>query len=479
LKNKLALLSLDLLALVISFVSGYWLADAARLLLDLPQAEYGLGDMPGSRVWAFVLVAAGLMFWLVTVSGHYNRRVPFWDTLRDIFAAVCFAALVDAAIMYMLKLPFARLAWAFAWLSVFLLMPLARRLATRLLLRYGSWTRPTLIVGSGENALAAWQAVESEPLLGYRLKQICALVGSPVADDLARRVAGARDVAIGIGEVVVNDFVSRYPAGQLVIALEPEEMVAQGAVVQRLSQLDAELMVAPPLKGLPLYGTEPMFFFSHEILLLRVRNNLARWVPATMKRLFDLVAASLGIVLISPLLLWIILRIRADGGPAIFKHKRIGQGGQSFACYKFRSMVMNSQQVLQELLARDPQARAEWEKDFKLKDDPRVTSIGAFLRKTSLDELPQLFNVLKGEMSLVGPRPIIEAEVERYGDGARFYFEAKPGITGLWQVSGRSDIDYPRRVMLDTWYVQNWSLWHDIVILFKTIRVVAGREGAY
>lgn len=477
-KNKLVLLAFDLVSLALAFLCGFWLADLCRWLLSLPPAEYSLFDMPSLRVLIYVLVVAGLMFWLVTVRGHYNRRVPYWDTLRDIFVAVCFAALVDAAAMYMFKLPFARLAWAFAWLTVFLLLPFGRRVAMRLLLRSGVWVRPTLIVGSGENALAASLAVECEPLLGYEVRQFCVLRGSPIADDLARRAA-LRGVPILTGEDAAEAFVARHPSAQLVLALEPEEMGAQGAIIQRLSRLDAELMVAPPLKGLPLYGTEPMFFFSHEILLLRVRNNLARWVPAAMKRLFDLVAASLGLVAISPLLLWIILRIRADGGPAIFKHKRIGQGGQAFYCYKFRSMIMNSQQVLQELLERDPQARAEWEKDFKLKDDPRVTPIGAFLRKTSLDELPQLFNVLKGEMSLVGPRPIIEAEVERYGDGARFYFEAKPGITGLWQVSGRSDIDYPRRVMLDTWYVQNWSLWHDIVILFKTIRVVVGREGAY
>jgi undecaprenyl-phosphate galactose phosphotransferase len=476
--SKLTLLFADLIALAGAFVCGFWLADACRWLLELPVAEYGLADMPRVRIWIFVAVAVGLMFWLVTVRGHYNRRVPYWDTLRDIFVAICFASLVDAALMYMVKLPFARLAWAFTWLSVFLLLPAARRLAILALLRSGRWVRPTLIAGSGENALAAWQAVESEPLLGYRVQKFCALSGSPVSEELSWRAA-QRGILVVTGEAAVQVFVDAHPGAQLVIALEPEEMVAQGALVQRLSQLDAELMVAPPLKGLPLYGTEPMFFFSHEILLLRVRNNLARWVPAAMKRLFDLVAASLGLVLIAPLMMWIVFRIRADGGPAVFKHQRIGQGGEAFYCYKFRSMVMNSQQVLQELLARDPQARAEWEKDFKLKDDPRVTAIGAFLRKTSLDELPQLFNVIKGEMSLVGPRPIIDAEVERYGEGARFYFEAKPGITGLWQVSGRSDIDYPRRVMLDTWYVQNWSLWHDIVILFKTIRVVVGREGAY
>ena len=142
-------------------------------------------------------------------------------------------------------------------------------------------------------------------------------------------------------------------------------------------------------------------------------------------------------------------------------------------------MVMNSQEVLQELLRTSPEARAEWDKDFKLRNDPRITKVGAFLRKSSLDELPQLFNVLKGEMSLVGPRPVIDEELERYGENKDYYLMAKPGMTGLWQVSGRNDVDYDTRVYFDAWYVKNWSLWNDIAIMFKTIGVVTKRSGAY
>jgi lipopolysaccharide/colanic/teichoic acid biosynthesis glycosyltransferase len=142
-------------------------------------------------------------------------------------------------------------------------------------------------------------------------------------------------------------------------------------------------------------------------------------------------------------------------------------------------MVPNAGQVLDELLARDPQARAEWSRDFKLKNDPRITAIGAFLRETSLDELPQLWNVLKGEMSLVGPRPIIEEELERYGDQVDYYLEAPPGMTGLWQISGRNNTGYEDRVALDSWYARNWSLWYDLVIMIRTVRVVLARKGAY
>ena len=142
-------------------------------------------------------------------------------------------------------------------------------------------------------------------------------------------------------------------------------------------------------------------------------------------------------------------------------------------------MCIDAKEKLAELLENDPVAKADWERDFKLKNDPRITKSGAFLRKTSLDELPQIFNVLKGEMSLVGPRPVIKEELERYGEYVDDYLMVKPGITGMWQVSGRSDIDYTERVLLDSWYVRNWSVWIDIVMLVKTFKVVLLRKGAY
>ena len=158
---------------------------------------------------------------------------------------------------------------------------------------------------------------------------------------------------------------------------------------------------------------------------------------------------------------------------------RVGKDGKEFPCYKFRSMCVDAKEKLEELLKNDPEARAEWERDFKLKHDPRITKSGAFLRKTSLDELPQIFNVLKGEMSLVGPRPIIKAEMERYGNYINDYLMVKPGITGMWQCSGRNDIDYTERVHMDSWYVRNWSVWLDIMLLWRTFKAVFAKKGAY
>lgn len=177
------------------------------------------------------------------------------------------------------------------------------------------------------------------------------------------------------------------------------------------------------------------------------------------KTIFDFTLTFIGTICISPLLAYIAYRIKKeDPGPVIFKHMRVGKNGKSFPCYKFRSMCVDAKQMLEKYLRENPEARMEWERDFKLKNDPRVTPIGEFLRRTSLDELPQIFNVLKGEMSLVGPRPIVQEEVPRYGKHIKKYYSVKPGITGLWQVSGRSDISYPERVALDVEYVVNRNL---------------------
>jgi exopolysaccharide production protein ExoY len=200
---------------------------------------------------------------------------------------------------------------------------------------------------------------------------------------------------------------------------------------------------------------------------------------AVAKRVLDVVGAvTLGLVF-SPLIVVIVFLMRKSGGSVIYRHNRVGRGGQIFSCLKFRTMVPNADQVLRDLLESNPELQAEWVRDHKLRHDPRVTRLGRFLRRTSLDELPQLLNVLKGDMSLVGPRPVVREELLRYGRNVGIYLAAKPGITGLWQVTGRNNTDYRRRVALDTYYVRNQNLFLDLYILAKTTGVVLGGDGAY
>jgi exopolysaccharide biosynthesis polyprenyl glycosylphosphotransferase len=213
--------------------------------------------------------------------------------------------------------------------------------------------------------------------------------------------------------------------------------------------------------------------------VLRVRDLLVVGVGARVKRLMDALLAGAGIVVLSPILLVLAVLVKLTSrGPVLFGHRRLGEGGRPIRVYKFRSMAVDAELRLREMLDEDSALRAEYEATYKLRDDPRVTSLGRWLRRTSLDELPQLLNVLRGDLSLVGPRPIVADEIAKYGPASAAVLRVRPGVTGLWQVSGRSDLDYAERVRLDMDYITNWSLWLDLRILAATLPAVLRRRGA-
>lgn len=216
------------------------------------------------------------------------------------------------------------------------------------------------------------------------------------------------------------------------------------------------------------------------ILGFSATHNLTKRWNLFLKRLIDIVLCLVATVIVVPFSIVIAIIIKATSpGPVFYGHKRVGKNGKYIKCWKFRSMYKNSQEMLQKILAEDPVRRAEWEKDRKFLDDPRVTKFGKFLRKTSLDELPQLWSIFIGEMSFVGPRPVTEEELQKYGEFADYILSVTPGLSGMWQISGRSDTGYEERINLDTYYIQNWSVWLDIWILIKTVWVVINGKGAY
>lgn len=472
--SKIALIGSDVLALLLAVILARisnWAYDHTfgEAFLDWWWKEQG--DI---RLMTFTLLAAMVVGWFWGL-GHYSGRKPFWDELKEIIKALILIGVVDAALVYLGKWQFSRLWLLSTWLLALLLIPVARLATKRILLHLGWWQRPTVILGAGENAREAAAAIQSEPLMGF---DVMAFLATPVEFTSSR--AGpdysAPILPLGDDPMAVLQGMG-YP--QVVVALDKDALPDYEKLLRRLSAHYPDLMVIPSLRGLPLLGMEMTHFFSHDVLMLRVRNNLSRLGPQIFKRLFDIAVSGLLLLLLSPLFVYLSWRIRRNGGSAVYAHPRVGKDGKIFNCLKFRSMVPHAEKVLKDLLAKDEKARAEWARDFKLKNDPRITPIGEFLRKTSLDELPQLWNVLKGEMSLVGPRPVVEEELERYGDLMDYYLEVRPGITGLWQISGRSNIEYSDRVNLDAWYVQNWSVWYDLVILLKTVTVVLRCDGAY
>lgn len=434
------------------------------------------GNLDEQRAFILLILTAGCVVFFQQM-GHYSRRRQFWQETGDVAIAAAIALVIDAALLYLFKVNFSR-AWVItSWVLVAAAVPFARHCVKRLGLRLGGWKRPTVIVGTGPIALETAEAYVRDSHLGY---EVVAFI------DPDANPSSWREIAIGERKLPVQplDPHSRLlPAWlgrpHVVIALELGELPAREALIEKLSLDHGDLDIISPMRGLPINNARASHFFTYDILTLRISNNLARPYSQLLKRLFDIAAASAMLVFLAPLLAAIAFLVWREGQPVFFAHTRVGRHGRLFKCLKFRSMVPNAAEVLAGLLARDPAAQAEWDRDFKLKNDPRVTPLGNFLRKSSLDELPQLINVIKGEMSLVGPRPVVPDELDRYGDGKRYYLEVRPGVTGLWQISGRNDLDYEERVNLDTWYVRNWTLWYDIFILFKTAVTVPAKAGAY
>ncbi len=425
--------------------------------------------------WIFLhwVLSGCCIAWYGMRLRHYFYRKTFWYELKEVLRTLIIFSIIELAVIAFSKWYFSRYLWLMTWILAALLVPLSRMVVKRFLNKYNLWLRETWIIGSGRNAKEALAAINSEKNLGFKIVGFISPADNAKKND--ELIEGIR--VIQPDQAWLKKIDKKM---QFIVAVETEQSEVRNYWLRHLMINGYRYVsVIPTLRGMPLDSIDMSFIFSHEVMIFRVQHNLAKWSSRLLKRSFDIIS-SIGIILIlSPLLLFIFTKVKKDGGPAIYGHERVGKNGKLFKCLKFRSMVVNSAEVLKDVLERDPTAKAEWDASFKLKNDPRITKIGEFLRRTSLDELPQLFNVLKGEMSLVGPRPIIAAELERYNDEVDYYLLSKPGMTGLWQVSGRSDVDYDTRVYLDTWYVKNWSMWNDVAILFKTVTVVLKKDGAY
>ena len=410
----------------------------------------------------------------INIEQLYSRRAQFWQVIQKIFHASIYAVIAIIIVLYIgqITASTSRLFIALLLVFTFIYLTIFRYITKKILEHFQLMQIPVLIIGAGKTAELLVQGISSDAGMGYKI--IGLLEDNHVKDVILQKFPVLGKFAD------VENVIKETRVQHVFIAAPGLEQVKLTQIIYKVQPLVKNMGIIPNLVGVPMGGIEVESLFNEKLMLLRLRNNLARPLNRYLKAIFDFIVTLVGTLAISPILVFIALWIYKDSpGPVIFKHIRIGKNGKEFPCYKFRSMCIDAKEKLEKLLDTDPEVRAEWEKDFKLKNDPRITKSGAFLRKTSLDELPQIFNVLKGEMSLVGPRPIIKAEMERYGEYINDYLMVKPGITGMWQVSGRNDIDYTERVLLDSWYVRNWSIWIDLVMLFKTIAVVLFRKGAY
>jgi undecaprenyl-phosphate galactose phosphotransferase len=415
-------------------------------------------------VWIFFLAYEGL----------YSKRFSFWDEVKMLWKVSFFSTLGVFSILYLGKFgeQVSRTVLVTMGLITLPLFPLVRINIKKLLRIIGLMKSKVLILGAGSTGRLILSALKRDANLGYNVVGFL----DDDQDKIGSRIDG---IKIHAGVDKAEKYIGRCGIEDIVIAMPGCKKEKFLALIHKLQHKTQNILLIPDLFGITALGTNLQHFFQEQAIGLEVKNNLARPFNRFTKRVFDIIVSTILIILLAlpMLILSILIRLNSKG-PAIYAQERIGKNNRTFMCYKFRTMYSDAESRLKDLLSQDSMINGEWAEYSKLKDDPRITKIGKFLRMTSLDELPQIFNVIKGEMSLVGPRPIPLYEGARYKDMLMFCFSVLPGISGLWQVSGRNNLTYDHRVALDAWYVRNWNLWLDIVILFKTIKVVLKKEGA-
>ncbi len=456
------LVATDLAALALAAVVSVW----GRLWLGgsySPSLYWPMWPLLGLFLLGYSIV--GLYAGVALSPADELRRTTVTTTL--IFVALGTATFLLRNIDINV---YSRGVFLLAWLMSVAAVPLGRGLVRQLFASQPWWGYPVLVLGAGKTGSMVIETLRARPEIGLKPVAVLdddpskhgSLMGIPVVGKVSRAPELARRLHLTYAIVAMPGVTS----SQVVNLLE------------KYGQLFRHVLFIPDL-----FGFSSLWVVARDmggVLGLEVRQQLLLPGPQLLKVCLNMLLTLVSGLLIFPLILVCALAIKLDShGPVFYGHTRIGKGRQHFTAWKFRSMYLDSDRILAEYLQAHPEMQEEWKQERKLKDDPRITRVGKFLRRTSLDELPQLWNVLLGEMSLVGPRPIVDDEVPLYGDKFDLYLKVLPGITGLWQVSGRSDTTYNQRVKLDEYYVRNWSVWLDIYILTKTIWVALRAKGAY
>jgi len=466
-KFLLELMVLAALDFIIIFLL-YSVALATRINL-LPYFHRLYQDPLPERFSAFFFLFIFIYIVIFVFEGIYTKRIPFWREYERIIKGATLAILIDFSIVSLGKFSpdVSRTVLLLGYILTVMFLPLIKLLTKPLVLRLLRLDKRVYIVASLEMLPNIRRAIQNEQYLSFDI------VGEYIFHE------GKTD----IDEESIKDIsngISFYRATTLVVGLNGPLRINITHFIKSLKEHNIDILIIPDLYGIPLLGVEMDYFFNEQLMIIKIKNRLKNPFYRAMKRLFDLIVGSMLLILSLPVMLVLAVLIRFDSkGPIIYRHRRIGYKGREFDCLKFRTMVDGADKKLDEILNDNPKLREEWDKYKKLPDDPRVTKFGRVLRQMSLDELPQLINVIKGDMSLVGPRPVLYEELKLFEEGSDYYLEVKPGITGLWQISGRSDIDFKKRAELEIWYVKNYSLWLDITVIIRTFKVVITKAGAY
>lgn len=431
------------------------------------------------RIRSFVGVLSflvSMLFCSQTLYEQYSIRRSFYDEFRELLQIYLFNGLGVLSALFIFSLSTERGKHILFLAVVFISIPIFRVFSRILLDRLGVWKMQCLVLCPRSEFKFAKAAIESQFNLGMHVNR--SSYENRLLINIIRNAQNYNisDYASVKAEIKRYHEEIGYP--HIVVFSHLKNTAYLPKIVELIIHCGLPYSIIPDIGGASLVGMRLSHFFRWELLLVTPQNNIQRASFQLLKRGIDVIFSVAFMVLFFFPMLIIYLLVKSDRGPGFFLHERLGRNGKLFNCIKFRSMRQNSDVILSEFLRDNADAQREWELKHKLVYDPRFTRFGRHLRRMSLDELPQLLNVLLGDMSLVGPRPIVPQEVDKYGSNIEFYSQVRPGMTGLWQISGRSSTTYEYRVSLDVWYIKNWSFWYDIGILLKTIGVVLSRRGS-
>ncbi|MDY0029073.1 MAG: sugar transferase [Pseudobdellovibrionaceae bacterium] len=419
--------------------------------------------------------------------GLYTNRTPWWSQVRVITKIVIFAFIVHGFLSFSLQVYESRLFIALYWLMVYVGLIISRAAIYNIAAKFKTWYVPTVIVSDATTAEDLLFAFASDIGTGYRTETI--FIRSSAEDfefTLSDMPFPTDHIRVVYDSDALEPFIVNNPEKFYVVSLDAFRDTSREAILQVLNDAQTLYSIVPSLSRANLYQMEPKYFFGHDVVMLHIRSSapdvLSFSLSMFVKRSVDILTSGTALLFAGPVIgiLGACLKIEGQGGSIFYGGKRIGRHGKLFHCWKLRSMEPNSDHLLKEYLDANPDLKQDWETYRKLPRDPRVTTKTArLIRKLSLDELPQLWNIFVGDMSLVGPRPILEDETGYFNENTlKDYLSIRPGLTGLWQVSGRNKTSFRRRVYWDSWYVRNWSLWGDLIILIKTPLVLLTRKGA-
>lgn len=466
----------SIILLIVSDISAYTIASLLAygtrslfdLVFDIVEFSFSLHYIIYELWWMPVILIV-----LMASKSLYTAKQPFWQETRKILSSVLTSFILIFAIVSMGKMSndVSRLLIVLVWFYSSILIVVFRYFLKTYIYKLKLFSENAVIIGNSDVIKNVYASFQQEKYLGLNIVGIVEYEKTDSCNENYKILGEINNIL---------QIINKYDITTAIILLQEENKKIYNEI-NRLQLYLKRIMFISDRKGLAFSNMETMQIFEKDLNYLQVNNNLKSLFNAFIKRVVDILLSILMLPFILAVILVISIFIKLDSkGPVFYSQKRVGRYGKTIKILKFRSMYKNADVRLKEILAKDEEARKEWERSYKLKNDPRITRVGNFLRKSSLDELPQIFNVLKGDMSLIGPRPVIKKEIiNYYKDMASYYFMVRPGITGLWQISGRSDTSYEDRVAKDSWYVLNWSIWLDFIILIKTPLVVLLRKGAY